>query len=425
MSKNLFRIITLGFVLALIAYPQFDNRMRTFIVEAVDDTGVVPAKGVDGVGTRPALSWLIASNIPPVLAQAVSEWTLVDECLPAPQPRPDDYRFPGFIASYVPGDGIRALRAETFTTYYLAFAGSNFIEAAAFSPDGRWLALPYGYIETAAAFDVRYRVGELRVMSTGTFPQISARLPWQASFQQGALARIGWLDSETFTFAQGSFLDGQTLQQVQPFTGEISPFAAGAYDQRSPDGTRGFQSDADRLAMLDLTDSAFDRTVLAHFPAQQASFSGIVWSPDSSQLAALEAEVSEVSAGESGSRWLSLYSRNGDPVAQLFDLTDERLLTNFRWSPDGAQFAFAAYNPYDDESMLYIGDVAGETLRATCVLLNTLYTRSPEHALAWSPDNSSLALTLRDGLHIYDSTVGALYRIGADIGGLMEWKPGE
>jgi WD40 repeat protein len=362
---------------------------------------------------------LIFSIPPSIDAQSTdepSEWSLVRECLPQAQPRPEDYTFPGFIASYVPDDGIRALRSETFTTYYLAFAGSNFVEAADFSPDGRWLAIPYGFIETAGAFDVRYLVQELRIMTTGTFPQISARVPWQASFQQGDLTAAAWLDKETFSFPQGSFLNGQTVQQVQPFTGEIRPFGAGTYEHRSPDGARGFQTETGRLALYDLTNPFL--SPLAYFPVQQVNLSGMVWSPDSSQLLALEADAG-------AERWLSLYSRDGVLLARIFDLTVEHLLASVNWSSDGTQFAFTAYDPYDNENALYIGEVANQTVRETCLLLETRYTHTPEEALAWSPDGASLALALPAGLHIYESTANALYRIGDDIGGLMGWMIGE
>lgn len=363
----------------------------------------------------PVLSVDVSLNAQPA---AVPQWTIVRDCLPEAQPRPSDFRFPGFIASYVPGDGIRALRSETFTTYYLAFAGSNFIESAAFSPDGRWMALPYGFIETAGAFDVRYRVGELRVMSTGTYPQISARVSWQASFQQGALADIHWLDNERFAFVSGSFLDGQTPQQVQPFNAEVTPFTLGLYDTLSPDHMRGFQADADRAALVDLSTNTSGGAVLAHLPSQHANLSGFVWSPDSTQFAALEGD-------EGSSRWLSLISRDGELSVRLLDVTTDRLLSNFRWSPDSRQFAFSVYNPYDDESLLYTGDVETQTIVERCLPLNTRYHRAPEQALAWSPDSTHLALALPDGLHIYEPSADALYRIGEDIGGLIDWKRGE
>jgi WD40 repeat protein len=346
----------------------------------------------------------------------LTNWSVIRDCFPVPEPRPDDYTFNGFIASYVSDDGIRALRSETFTTYYLAFAGSNFIEMAAFSPDGRWLTVPYGFIETAAAFDIRYRVGELRVMTTGTFPQISARLPWQASFQQGNFTRIRWLDGEAFLYPQGSFLDGQSMQQVQPFTGAVSSADGRQYQDLSPDETRGFQPITGRLALFDIQRPSED--ALAYFPVQQANLSSIVWSPDSSQFAALEADTD-------AARWLTLYSRDGTSIARVFDLTTEHLLANLRWLPDSTKLAFTAYDPYDNENTLYLADITNQTVRDTCILLNTRYTQPPTEALAWSPDSASLALALPDGFYIFDSVENGLYRIGNDIGGLMAWMLGE
>ena len=66
-----------------------------------------------------------------------------------------------------------------------------------------------------------------------------------------------------------------------------------------------------------------------------------------------------------------------------------------------------------------------QTIVERCLSLNTRYHRAPEHALAWSPDSTHLALALPDGLHIYDAYADALYRIGDDIGGLIDWKRGE
>src|SRR5689334_9934321 len=71
----------------------------------------------------------LAQQFPPL-------WTLNRACATEPIPTPEVFDFPGAIISVVPDDGVRALRATTRQTYYVAFAGSNFIEGGALSPDG-------------------------------------------------------------------------------------------------------------------------------------------------------------------------------------------------------------------------------------------------------------------------------------------------
>ncbi|HEX2620985.1 MAG TPA: hypothetical protein VHL11_12580, partial [Phototrophicaceae bacterium] len=125
-------------------------------------------------------------------------WAVNRHCAADPIAPPEGWSFPGVIVSTVPEDGIRGLRADTFKTYYIAFAGSNFTEGGALSPDGKWYAVPFGYIQTAASSDLRYIVQELRVMSTEALPKVRAQMVWKASYQVGAIQPIRWLDNASF-----------------------------------------------------------------------------------------------------------------------------------------------------------------------------------------------------------------------------------
>lgn len=342
-------------------------------------------------------------------------WTLVRDCAPEPVPRPEGWTFPGVIVSIMLDDGVRGLRAETFRTYYIAFAGSNFIEGGGLSPDGATFAVPYGYIETAAAFDVRYKVNELRIISTEAVPQIRARIGWKATFQDPDIPQIQWRDDETLIFPQGSFLDGLSPQTVQPFTGESQTSDFGALtgqniSQWSPDFTRAFSPDYDSWALFDLASGA----VLGRFAAPL-----FLWSPDASMFAT----TSDVE----NQRGLQLYDRHGTWIDRVADLTTDRRLWNFLWSPDGAKFAYSAYDPYKNENTLYIGDMASKTVTEPCVLLVNRHDGQRESGIIWSPDGTQLALLTSsafddpNAVQIMEVATGERYSIGVYAGGFIGW----
>jgi WD40 repeat protein len=338
------------------------------------------------------------------------QWSLSRECADDPVARPEGWTFAGIIASIVPDDGIRGLRADTFKTYYLAFAGSNFIEGGALSPDGRFLAVPYGYIETAGTLDVRYKVNELRIISTEAFPQIRARIGWQATFQHPNIPQVLWLDDETLLFPQGSFLDGLSPQRVKPFTNEVMPDTVLMGMRFSPDLTRAFSPDYDSWGLFDLSSGA----VLARYPTLP-----LAWSPDSS----LFARVSDTGM----ERWLQLVDREGQLLANAADITPDRRLWNFRWSPDGSKFVYSAYDPYKNENTLYIGDMTTQTVTDACVLLVNRHDGEHESGVVWSPDGTQLALLTSqatddpNALQILNVETGERYSIGVYAGGLMGW----
>jgi WD40 repeat protein len=355
---------------------------------------------------------LLLLTLAPPSAQSLSLWTTTRECAPPSVPRPEGWRFPGVITSLVLDDGIRGFRADTFRTYYLAFAGSNFVEGAALSPDGTWLAVPYGYIQTAAAFDVRYIVNELRLISTGLNPQIQRQLSWQASFQYPDIAPIEWLDNETLLFPQGSFLQGQTLQTVNPLTNEAAPLDVGGLNGKpltalSPDLTYAFSPNLDTWALFDLNSGERQE----QFPAP-----ALDWSPDGRYF-----------AGVVDGRSLHLYDRDGTAIAHVADVGVDRRVWNFSFAPDGSRFIYTAYDPYQNENTLYIGDMDGETIIDTCILLMNRHDGERESGVLWSPDSTQLVLLTSDrlddpnALQIYDLEENVRYSVGVYIGGLIGW----
>ncbi|MBC8100466.1 MAG: hypothetical protein H7Y11_13560 [Armatimonadetes bacterium] len=352
------------------------------------------------------------------VSAAAPGWVTVRQCAADPIATPEGFTFPGVIVSIVPDDGVRALRAETMRTYYIAFAGENFIEGGALSPDGAWYAVPAGYIETAATDDIRYKVNELRVYSTAANPKLTARLGWRATLQYGALTPMQWQDAQTLLFPDGSFLDDAALQVIQPFSGEIQPSTLAKFTHLAPDGLRGFMPMSDGLTLLDTqTEQA-----LAPFTPSPASVTAFRWSPDSAQFVALR-ETEDA-------RWLALYDRDGVLIADVYDLTRERVLWNLRWSLDGTHFAFSAYDPYRNENSMYVVDVAEQRVSDPCVLLVNRHDGVGVYGAVWSPDGTQMALlttqSIEDpnALQLLDLASGTRYGLGVYSGGLLGWGAG-
>jgi WD40 repeat protein len=327
-----------------------------------------------------------------------------------PLSRPDNWTFDGVILTYEPDEGVRALRSSITTTYYIAFEGSNFTGAGAVSPDGKWFALPYGYIQTAASSDVRYRVNELRVHSTEPVPRIVARMAWNATFQfEDGIAAVRWLDNDTFFFASGAEGD---LMRVSPFTQDVTETDLDPYIHLSPDLTRGVAPHFEGRALFDLESGE----VVRRFPALPSGLTVFAWTPDSSAFVTVEMADIE--------RRLVLYNRDGGMIDTLYTFGEDQLLWNFRWSPDGERLAFSLYDPYKNENFLYLGDRSG--VIETCIRLNNLHDGAFTSALAWSPDGTQLALLgFGNGLLIYDVNEDRLIHAGNYSGGLLGWGAGE
>lgn len=331
-------------------------------------------------------------------------WTIETACLPEATTPPDGWTFDGVILTYQPDEGVRARRIDVPTTYYIAFEGSNFTGATALSPDGKWLAFPYGYIQTAAASDVRYVVNELRVHSTERVPRIVGRMAWSVSYQvEDGIPPLRWLDNETLLFATGAEHD---LVQVNPFIQEISESELDIYTHLSPDLTRGVAPHFEHLGLFDLEGDE----LLASFPSQPSGFTLFDWSTD--HLMTLDDSQ------------LTLRDHNGEILEPVMTLSSEQRLWNFQWS--GHKFAFSLYDPYKNENFLYLGDVETRTITETCVRLNNLHDGVYTSSLTWSPDGSMLALIGYDsGLHIYDLNEKTMFQAAEYSGGLLGWGKGE
>ncbi|MCU0463358.1 MAG: hypothetical protein MUF38_02180 [Anaerolineae bacterium] len=327
--------------------------------------------------------------------------------------------FSGVIASWVPGDGARALRPELATTYYLAFDGSNFTAGGAVSPDGRYYAVPNGVIQTNSSADVRYVVQELRVITTETVPRIAARVPWQASFPVGTrfattqgIPVIQWLDGETFAFPSGSMNGEQVWQRVAPFSQPttVEDFPAAAASPLSPDGRQGLRPDGLGWAIYEPSTGG-ETARLPRLSAAQTR----VWSPDSAHLAA----VVDSPDGTA----LALFSADGAPVADVQAAEPGQQVWNVRWSPDGARLAYALFDPETELNHLFIYDLTSGETQGTCIDLVT----HPQ-ALAWSPDSAQMALVADVGgeaLWLFDPAAGTLQRLGNSSGGLLGWFDGQ
>jgi hypothetical protein len=104
-------------------------------------------------------------------AQEDEGWPITENCLgelPYPTIPQEDWDFEGVIFSYN-GEGVRAIRIDVATSYYIAFANDeNFPELGGFSPDGYWFAYPTGATTrfTSSLGDTQYSFTGLKLVST-------------------------------------------------------------------------------------------------------------------------------------------------------------------------------------------------------------------------------------------------------------------
>lgn len=359
-------------------------------------------------------------NAQPQNAEIQSEtWQIEQQCTAKETLPPEGWAFPGVILTSIPDDGVRALRATVGTTYYIAFAGNAFLQGGALSPDGRWFAFPYGYVQTVATWDLRYIVQEIRVHSTDVVPQLRRRIPWRGIFQTGAVYRPGastdlpvlqWLDNETLAYPQGSFEDGLDYVQVHPFAEslELVPDVSGDYAFRAPDGERGFRLDSGLWALFDLTKDA----LMTRFPAFNDGLPLFRWSTDSARFAAMRIE--------DDLRILSLFDRDGTPLEDVLLFTSEQILQHFAWSPNNTQFLFSLYDPQENEHRLYLGNLETRQIMDTCVLL-----ANDARSAVWSPDGTHIALMAAHSnfnrFQLYDLESGKRYAVAGYSGEIIGW----
>lgn len=352
-------------------------------------------------------------------AQPADGWPVTTACAPDEAAPPPGWTFPGVIVSVAPTDGVRALRATVATTYYIAFAGSAFVQAGALSPDGRWYAFPYGTLQTAATSDNRTLVQEIRVHSTDRVPQLRRRIPWQATFQAGTPIRPGdptdppalrWLDAETLLYAQGTVSGGYSYALLRPFAETVTPVPSdiGQYPHLAPDLKRGLRLTEGAWGLFDLTNGA----LLRRFPALADGLTVFAWSPDAARLLTVTAA--------DGVRRLVLLDRDGVSAEVVLTFPVELAPRNIAWSPDGTRFAFSLFDPQADENRLHIADVAAQTITDACLLL-----ARDVRALAWSPDGTALALVTASSrvsrVQIYDLRANVRYAVAGYSGALVGW----
>lgn len=325
-------------------------------------------------------------------------------------------QFSGVILSFVPADGVRALRPELATTYYIAFDGGNFTAGGSVSPDGRYYAVPNGVIQTNNSADIRHVVQEIRIITTETVPRIAARIPWQASFPVGTrfattqgIPSILWLDAQTVAFPSGSMNGEQLWQRVDFSTSpaDIQPFEVEPFVPEAPDGSRGFKPDSLGWGIYDLATQTF----VGRLPRLSAAQT-IVWSPDSSRLAAI--------INQPNSTQLVLFWRGGAEAEQVIETEMGRAIWNVRWSPDGKQLAYGLYDPEANLSRLYLYQVETGVSVDTCLDL----LPHPQ-AVVWSEDGSHLAVlshtTGEESLFSFDPTSNTLSYLSPYTGGLLGW----
>lgn len=340
-------------------------------------------------------------------------WPLRESCASMSDSPAPDGLISGAVVSYQRGEGARAFRESVGTTYYLAFEGGTFTASGALSPDGRHYAVPYGTITTFAAFDVRYRVTELWVYTTETVPRLVRRIAWGATFQEGAVPRVLWLDSQRLLYPQGSIDSPRTYWMLDPFAETVTPTEStlGGYAALSPDLTRGIARHEDGYALFDTDGRALVRRL--------DGLSGFVWHPDSLRFAALE-------HGADGVRRLVLVDAVSDTREVLLTLEARYALRGLTWSPDGARVLFTLLDPQENENRLIVGDVRGRAFVDTCALLKVLDPRDGLAAV-FSPDGARVALLAAGAdfpFQVLDIDSNTRYGVSGDSGALMAWGAG-
>lgn len=361
------------------------------------------------------LACLLCALMLTMTARAETRWAITTDCAPPAAPTPEDSRaFDGVIALRQPGQGVRLVRADVPTPYFAIFEGASFTSGAALSPDGRWLAVPHGYILTVAAWDVRYRVNELRVFSTERVPRLRRVIPWDAGFQRtlsDTVEPVRWLDDETLLYPKGNVDAPRTYYTLNPFAQTIRETVSEAGGLAlAADGTQGVGRVAGGLALLDAATGQVIR------PLDDAQ--AVDWRPGTPDLMTL------TRAGDRSH--LILHSPADAGGALVFSAPPGQVIRDFAWSPDGARFAFSLYDPQDDFNRLYLGEVATRTLRDPCIRLAPPVVSSN---LAWSPDSAALALNVSEGsgarLQVYDSVRGVRFSLAGSSGGIIGWGLGD
>lgn len=355
-------------------------------------------------------------------AQDNEDWAAVEACAGLPSAAPET-PFDGLLVM-VGSDAARAFRAAVATTYVLSFAGGNFVNAGAVSPEGKYYAVPNGVITTVSSSDVRYTVQEIRIVTTETVPRIVERIPWRASFPYGTrftssgdIPPIQWLDEDTIQFVNGTISDGHTSVQIDVFNGGEMNIAKG-YPAlaASPDRSRAIAMHGGGLALIDTTTT----NSVAALPSVPQDALQAAWSPDGTQFA--------LTTVENGNVVLRLYREDAAESETVVTLPPEQILLNLRWSPDGAQLAFTAFDPQTKENRLHVADAGTRTVTDTCLPLVSDVNGKRFAALAWSPDSTRIAVltaqtSAQPQTQIYAVAGRTRYTLIPAAGRLLGWYP--
>jgi len=309
-------------------------------------------------------------------------WEVIRACVadvPSSKIPREQWDFEGVIFSET-GDGVRAIRTDVPTSYFVAFDdGTSFASAGAFSPNGQWFAYPVGrmnwYVNSAG--DHFYVADSILVVSTDP-QQVVYQVPWQEhGFGQTgsfALPRVEWIDNEQLVAYREMGDDGI----VNPFTAEFTPWERETWLSRlshfSPDFTRAIVHQW-REKVSGLYDVEND-VMLASF---ESTSRFLAWMPDASGFVMEGQNASE--GGSSTDRQLDIFDRDGQYVETIFSYAGYAGCAVF--SPDGHSLAFTA------EEQLFVADLLEKRISDYCLNESGIqfwFTNVPR----WSPDGNML-----------------------------------
>ena len=364
----------------------------------------------------PPLILSAQESTPEATSQPDTEgWPIVQRCVGEPTTPPDEWTYDGTIFTYTQDQGVRALRADQPTTYFIAFNGENFNEAGAFSPDGRWYAVPAGIrrsIEESFG-DYYWEVNKIRVFSTSPSNELMVQISWSAVFRgsrQTAVQRIMWINNEQFIYSDFDIYgrNATHLYNINPFSGEIQRLegevSIAYFDGLSPDGTRTFiRFHSFRERRIELLNIA-DETSVLDLSSQDLWFLG--WLPDSSGLL--------LSTYQEDYNSIIYMDNNGRNTETIFAASFSREnISDFRWSSDSRKFVGRIEQ--NGEYSLFIGDTVERVIIDLCIT-----ARWPQ----WSPDSTHLVF-VSEGIQILDLDNYDRYAVASDIGIPIAWRAGE
>jgi hypothetical protein len=350
--------------------------------------------------------------------EADDAWAIEQRCVAEPTTPPDDWTFDGTIlmTGYA---GVHAIN-DDWETPRIVVPGAS---TNALSPDGRWYAVPEGeghQSDSLTHWDVS--IHEIVVYSTETSESYS--VPWDAFFHYSNSGAdeyyVTWLDNERFIYYRGSEWVTLEITIVNPFTGEVTPWASpldDSYDYFfSPDLTRFVAQEQvyDFATATALTDSL--------------SIGAVDWATDSSRFVAVFRDR------ENELLQLRLYDRDGNLLDVMYTGQETELIPfntrpafadNMAWSADGRYLALeTAVSGRISElgSKLYIMDMEAQLIYDTCLSIGD--------GIVWSPDGTQLAFIAagRDhrAVHILDTASWSLYTVAYHTAyisqGVIGWR---